>query len=139
MGKRLLGIDYGRKRIGLAIADDTVRVATPHSTILGRNDVTRDARAIVDVGVEQQIAEFVVGLPLTADGEESEQTAHIRTFVDELARLSGKPVHVQDEHLTSVAAEEVLREAEVSRRKKKALTDRVAAQKILQAWLDRPA
>lgn len=139
MGKRLLGIDYGRKRIGLAIADDAVRVATPHSTILGRNDITRDARAIADVGVEQQIAEFVVGLPLTSDGEESDQTAHIRRFADELARLSSKPVHFQDEHLTSVAAEEVLREAAVTRRKKKALTDRVAAQKILQAWLDRPA
>ena len=121
----------------VAVGDDAVRVATPHTTIVGCNEVTRDARTIADLATAEGAGEFVVGLPLTADGQESEQTVHIRKFASELARLSGKPVHLQDEHLTSYAAEEVLREAALTRKKKKALTDRIAAQKILQAWLDR--
>ncbi len=130
----IVGIDYGRKRIGLAIADTESRIATPLTTIAGRNDVTRDARIVSDAS--QAVEAYVVGLPMNMDGTDSEQTRLTRRFASELGRLSGRPVHFQDERLSTYAASELLSEAGVSRRRRKELTDRIAAQQILQAWLD---
>ena len=138
MAETVLGIDYGARRIGVAIADLQLRVATPLTTLDSRNEATRDARLATDLGQEQTACAFVVGLPVNMSGSDSEQTRLTRRFADELARLSAKPVHLQDERLTSDAAEEVLEEAAVSQRRRKGLTDRIAAQKILQAWLDAP-
>lgn len=138
MALRLLGIDYGIRRIGLSIADLEVRVAMPLTTLDGRNDPTRDARNVADLATGEQAGEFVVGLPLNmTDGSDSEQTRLTRRFADELARLSGKPVHLQDERLSSHAAQEALDQANVPGRSRKGLSDRIAAQMILQAWLDR--
>lgn len=135
---RILGIDYGVRRIGTAIADAETRIATPLVLVAGRNDVTRDARNVADLGQEQGAETFVVGLPLNMDGSDSEQTALTRRFAAELERLSKKPVHLQDERLSSAAAEDVLDDAGVPARKRKGLTDLIAAQKILQAYLDPP-
>ncbi len=132
----ILGIDYGIKRIGTAIADTETRIATPLSIVAGRNDVTRDARNIADLGEQQDAESFVVGLPLNMDGTDSKQTALTRRFATELGRLSKKAVHWQDERLTSSAAHEALDAADIAPRKRKGLTDRIAAQKILQAFLD---
>ena len=140
MAEKILGIDYGARRIGVAVADAQIRIATPLTTLDGRNDATRDARMIADFAKEQQSSLFVVGLPLNMSGSDSEQTRLARHFADELARLSGCAVHLQDERLTSEASDEVLTEAAVAPRRRKGLTDRIAAQKILQSWLDsRPA
>ncbi|MBX3394238.1 MAG: Holliday junction resolvase RuvX [Phycisphaerae bacterium] len=133
---KILGIDYGRKRIGIAIADPQVRLAIPLRVVEGRNDVTRDARNVADIAMSEEASELVVGLPLNMDGSESEQTALTRRFAHELARLSKRPVHLQDERLSSVAADEVLGAANVDRRRRRGLIDRIAAQKILQAYLD---
>jgi putative Holliday junction resolvase len=135
----VLGIDYGIRRIGAAISDLAVRIATPLCTLVGHRDVTRDARAVADLGERMEAACFVVGLPLSMDGGESEQTALTRSFAAELARLSARPVHLQDERLSSFAASEVLSEAEIPPHRQKALVDQIAAQKILQSWLDQPA
>jgi len=135
----ILGIDYGVKRIGTAIADTEVRIATPLDVIRGQNDVTRDARSVADFAEAQDVDAFVVGLPLNmGDSGDSPQTTLMRKFAAELRRLSKKPVHLQDERLSSVAAEEVLDAAGVPLSKRKGLTDMIAAQKILQAWLDQP-
>jgi putative holliday junction resolvase len=136
---KILGIDYGGKRIGVAIADLQTRIAMPLEVVAGRNEVTRDARSIADLGQRETAECFVVGLPLNMSDEgitDSSQTALTRRFAAELERLSGKPVHLQDERLTSYVAEGVLEEAGVSRKKRKNLTDMIAAQKILQAYLD---
>jgi putative holliday junction resolvase len=136
---KILGIDYGGKRIGIAIADTQTRIAMPLSVVAGRNDVTRDAKNVADLGQVEDADCFVVGLPLNMsdDGEtDSLQTSLTRRFAAELERLSRKPVHLQDERLSSYAAEEVLQEAGVSQKKRKHLTDMIAAQKILQAYLD---
>lgn len=133
---RILGIDYGLRRIGLAIADDETRIAMPLATLGGRNDPTRDARNVTDRGAAEEAAEFVVGLPLSMDGSDSEQTRLTRRFEGELARLSGKAVHLQDERLSSYTAEQKLEEAGVSGRRARKVADQVAAQQILQAWLD---
>lgn len=138
MAERVLGIDYGIRRIGAAVADVALRISMPLTTIEGRNDVTRDARAVSDLGTQENATAFIVGLPLNMTTGESEQTKLTRRFADELRRLSGKPVHLQDERLTSYAAQQVMDEAEVPHRRRKGLADRIAAQKILQAWLDSP-
>ncbi len=132
----ILGIDYGLKRIGLAIADPGVGVALPLATIAGRGEVTRDARNVADVAAEQGASVLVVGLPLNMDGGESDQTEVTRRFAAELERLSGLEVHLQDERLSSHAASEALDVAGVRSGKRKGLVDRIAAQKILQAYLD---
>jgi len=133
---RILGIDYGTRRIGIAVADRETKIAAPLATLNGRNDVTRDARAVADLAANENAGEFVVGLPLSMDGTESDQTALTRRFAAELARLSGKPVRLFDERLSSFAADDVLDQAEIPQRSRKGLTDRIAAQKILQACLD---
>lgn len=133
---RILGIDYGIRRIGIAVGDRETKIAAPLATLNGRNDVTRDARAVADLAASENAAEFVVGLPLSMDGTESDQTALTRRFAAELARLSDKPVRLFDERLSSFAAEDVLDQAEIPQRGRKGLTDRIAAQKILQACLD---
>ena len=132
----IVGIDYGRKRIGLAIADTESRIATPLTTIAGRNEVTRDARIVSDASQAEAVEAYVVGLPMNMDGTDSEQTRFTRRFASELGRLSGRPVHLQDERLSTYAASELLSEAGVSRQRRKEITDRIAAQQILQAWLD---
>jgi len=133
----ILGIDYGRRRIGIAIADLETRIATPLTTLAGRHDVTRDARSVADLGAEKNVGAFVVGLPLNMDDSDSPQTALARRFAAELGRLSKLPVHFQDERLTTVAAQEVMDAAGVRPKQRKGLTDRIAAGKILQAYLDR--
>lgn len=133
---RILGIDYGTRRIGIAIADRETRIATPLTTLDGRNDVTRDARAVADVATKENAAEFVVGLPLNMDDTDSEQTALTRRFAAELERLSQRPVRLFDERLSSYAADAVMDDAGIRHKGRKGLTDRIAAQKILQAYLD---
>jgi len=135
----ILGIDYGNKRIGVARADLETRIALPMQVVEGRNDPTRDARNLADLGKAEGATAFVVGLPLNMDGSDSAQTQRCRAFASELARLSGMAVHLQDERLTSYVADEVLDVAAVPQAKRRGLTDRIAAQKILQAYLARAA
>lgn len=136
---RIIGIDYGTRRIGIAIADSETRIATPLTTLDGRNDVTRDARAVTDIADREGASEFVVGLPLNMDDTDSEQTSLTRRFAAELERLSKKPVNLFDERLSSYAADAVMDDAGIRPRSRKGLTDRIAAQKILQAYLDSDA
>lgn len=136
---KMMGIDYGSRRIGVAVADAETRIATPLTVVGGRNDPTRDARSVADLGEKEGADGFVVGLPLNMSeegGSDSEQTIVTRRFAAELGRLSGKAVHLQDERLTSFAAEAVLDEAGVSAKKRRGRRDVIAAQKILQAYLD---
>ena len=135
--QRVLGIDYGTRRIGVAIADLETRVATPLTMIDGRNDVTRDASAIIKLANREQAAAIVVGLPLNMDGSDSHQTDLTRSFADELIRLGEIPVHLHDERLSSFAAQELLDAGGIDPRKQKGRLDAVAAQRILQSFLDR--
>ena len=136
---KYLGIDYGIKRIGIAQGDDDTRIAFPLDTIVGRNDVTRDARNVTDLGAVENAESFVVGLPINMDGSEGDQAALTRRFAAELQRLSGKPVHFQDERLSSAAANDALDIAGVRGRDRKALTDQLAARQILQTFFDHPS
>lgn len=134
--RRYLGIDYGSKRIGLAVGDDGARMASPVSTIAARGDVAADVRAVLAVGAAYAVDEYVVGLPLNMDDSEGPQVRVARTFGAALAEAAGRAVHYFDERLSSHAAEELLRDAELTRKKKKARLDRIAAQVMLQGFLD---
>lgn len=133
---RFLGIDYGTKRIGLAVSDPGATIASPLATIPSRGEVARDGKAIAAVAREYEVDELVVGLPLNMDGTEGEQARITRVFGDALGRRTGLPLHYCDERLSSFAAKELFRDVELTRKKKKARLDRVAAQVMLQGFLD---
>ena len=133
---RYLGIDYGTKRIGLAIGDDDARIASPIDTILAHGDPNDHVQAVLSAAGAYDIDAFVIGLPFNMDDTEGEQAKITRRFGDKLALTSGLDVHYYDERLSSRTAQELLRPAELTRRKRKAVEDSVAAQVILQGFLD---
>ncbi len=113
-----------------------MRIAMPLKQVEGCGDIESDAKAVLAAVVDELIDVFVVGLPLNMDDSEGPQVTICRNFADRLAALSGKPVEMFDERLTSHAAEGMLIEAELTRKKKKKRLDSVAAQLILQGYLD---
>ena len=136
---RFLGIDHGSKRIGLAVSDPGATLASPLTTIDAATNFSDQVAAVLTCAREYEIDAFVVGLPLNMDDTEGKQAKTVRRFGTELARISGKPVHYWDERLSSHAAEDLLRPAELTRKKHKARLDRVAALVILQGFLDAQA
>jgi putative Holliday junction resolvase len=129
----LLGIDYGTKRIGLAVCDPDRVIASPHGT--AANDASKEA-FFTELVARTRSVGIVVGLPLHANGDESDMSAQARAFAKWLADLTKLPVVMWDERCTSAAAEEALLEAKLTKKKRKARVDRVAAQMILQSFLD---
>jgi len=131
---RVVGLDLGDRRIGVAVSDPDGRMALPRAT-LERSGATWPWRAILAVIEEAEAAQVVVGDPLRMDGSIGERSRISRAFAEELERRAGIPVHLQDERLTSVQAERVLG-ATGRRRRPKGDVDRSAALLILQTWLD---
>jgi putative Holliday junction resolvase len=136
---RFLGIDYGTRRIGLAVGDSDVEIASPLQTIDARGPVSSHVEAVIAVASKYDVDAFVVGLPFNMDGTETDQAKITRRFGDELCRASGKPVRYWDERLSSVAARELLKPGGLSRKKHRAVEDCVAAQVILQSFFDAEA
>lgn len=132
----LLGLDLGTKTIGLAVSDDSRRIATPLTTIQ-RTKFKADAAALLDQATRNRIAALVMGLPLNMDGSEGPRAQATRAFVRNMARLTELPFLFWDERLSTVAAERALLEMDVSRRKRQARIDSAAAAFILQGVLDR--
>jgi len=132
----LIGIDYGTKRIGLAVGDSNTKLASPLTTIQVRGSVADHARQVLAAIGKYDVDAFVVGLPVNMDGTEGAQVKVTRRFGDELNRLSCKPVHYWDERLSSFTADELLQPAELTRKKRKAVQDAVAAQVMLQSYLE---
>lgn len=131
---RVLGLDLGQARIGVAISDDARRVAVPLGTI--QTGAPHDVRAIAAMVAEHGVRRVVVGLPVALSGTEGEAARHARTFAEALAPVVGVPVDLQDERLTTAEAERGLRAAGVSGRRRREVVDQAAAVVILQAWLD---
>jgi len=128
------GIDFGRKRIGLAISDG--QVAYPLG-IMERRSLKHDLETIRSRLAERAVSLIVVGLPLNMDGTEGPSARAARTFAEHLGSATGLPIEMFDERLTSFEAEQRLREASASRTSKKAARDAVAAAVILEGWLER--
>jgi putative Holliday junction resolvase len=133
---RYLGIDVGRARIGLALADEVLRTARPHSTVHRRGDAA-DLSAIAEVAREYEVTQAVVGLPLNMDGTEGDSARFARGFAGKLGAALGVPVELHDERLSTFEAETRLRQRGVPAREQRALVDAEAAAVILQGWLDR--
>jgi len=102
---RLLGIDLGERRIGLAIGDSATRTAQPLTTISRSKSVASDAQVVSRIAAEQRIAELVVGLPLHMDGSESPQAERTRDWAEAVSAATGLAVRYRDERLTSERAE----------------------------------
>ncbi len=133
---RLLGVDYGRKRIGLAICDPACSIASPLTTIDASGGDEAAARKIQQAMADFQPVAIVLGLPLNMDGTEGPQAQVTRRFGRTLATLTRLPLYLWDERLSSAAAEDALRDSDLSRKKRRARIDRIAAQMILQGFLD---
>ncbi len=136
---RILGIDYGLRRIGLALSDPTATIARPLPTLTRRRGKRPPVQAVADIAREHEAEEAVIGLPLTLEGDESDWTAEVRAFGDALAERAGIPVQYLDERFTSARAERAVRASGLrkSQREEKARVDAAAATLILQAFLDR--
>ncbi len=129
----LLGIDYGTKRIGLAVCDPDRVIASPLDTCENNSTTGAYFAALV---TRSRFVGVVVGLPLHSNGDESDMSRQARAFAKWLGDLAGLPAVMWDERCTSAAAEDALRGARLTTKKRKARVDRVAAQIILQSFLD---
>jgi putative Holliday junction resolvase len=132
---RVLGIDPGLRRIGLAISDETGLIATPLTAIAVSGAEQIVAKLAVEV-VRLEVERVVVGLPLRLDGRESDAARAARKLSSRLAEASGLQVVLWDERLSTKAAERALREGGVRGAKRRAAVDSVAATLILQSYLD---
>jgi putative Holliday junction resolvase len=132
---RLLGVDHGDRRIGLALSDPIPMIASPLKTILVNSN--QDAiNAILDIVEEYDIVLVVVGLPIGMKGNETAQTKHVQKFADDLVE-NGIKVAMQDERLTSVSAKKSIIEQNKKPSKEKGLVDQIAAAILLQQYIDR--
>ncbi len=130
-----LGIDLGDRTIGLAVSDGLGLTAQGLDT-LERHGGQRDVDALRAVCAEREIARIVVGLPRNMDGTEGPRALKTRAFAARIHEALQLPVFLWDERLTSAEAERLLIAADVSRKKRAAVIDKLAAQLILQGWLD---
>lgn len=135
---RVLGIDYGERRIGVAISDPTGSFATPLPTLVRRRGKRPPMSALRAVAREHGATALVVGLPLAADGTETEWCAEVRRFGDRLGGSLELDVYYVDERMTSARAERIVRSLALPRRKRerKERVDAAAAALILERWLD---
>lgn len=134
---RFLGLDVGDRRIGVALSDETALLASPHATI-ERVGPKKDVRAVVLLCQQHAVAEVVVGLPKKLDGTLGVQAEKTLEFVDALRRSLQQrvPVVTWDERFTTVIAQRALIEADMSRRDRREVVDKVSAAVLLQGYLD---
>ena len=136
---RVLGIDFGERRVGLALSDPSATIAQPLPTITRRLGKRPPIAAITEIIQQQEVGEVVVGLPLNLAGDETDWTRTVRDFGNKLQERAGIPVEFLDERLTSVQAERAVRGSGLKRsdREQKHRIDAAAAVLLLQTYLDR--
>jgi len=137
---RILGVDFGERRIGLALSDPTGTIASPLPTLTRRAGKRPPIKALAEIAAEKQVEAIVMGLPLSLAGDETEWCAEIRRVGALLEDRTGLRVHYVDERMTSVQAERAVRSLGLPKREreKKERIDAAAAVLILQRWLDLP-
>jgi putative Holliday junction resolvase len=132
---RILGLDFGLRRVGAAISDPGRSIASPLE-VYERGDEARDSRHYRLLVRENDIDLLVVGLPVHTTGREGELASHARRWGTWLGELTGLPVRYADERYTSVEADNMMMASGLKRQKRKALRDKLAAQILLQGYLD---
>jgi putative Holliday junction resolvase len=133
---RVLALDIGEKRIGIAVGDTGTKIAIPIS-ILRTEDVLHTTKPFKTILEDNEPELLLVGLPLSLDGEENQQTARVKALATTIAQTLDLPLVYQDERLSSVEAKRYLREAGCTEREMRGKIDMIAASLILQAYLDR--
>lgn len=130
---RILGIDYGRKRVGLALSDPLGYSAQPFGYLPKDKKIFDQIRNVIK---EKTVSEIVVGHPRSLSGHEGEMAKEVEAFAKELEEKVGKPVHLWDERFTTSEAENLLVSADVRRSKRKEVRDTIAASLILQGFME---
>lgn len=133
---RILAVDYGRERIGLAVADEQVGLPRPLAT-LARKNRNEDMKRLREIVREHAVKQIVVGLPLRMDGTRGEMAKEAEHFAERLRKQLGLPVELVDERLTSWEAEQIRQQASTTHGKTSQPVDAVAAAVILREYLER--
>jgi putative Holliday junction resolvase len=132
---RILGLDFGTKTIGVALSDE-LTITAQALTSVSRTALSRDLEALVRLIKEHGVEEVVIGLPVNMDGSRGPAAQAVADFIDRLQPLTVARIIPWDERLTTVAAERILLEGDLSRRKRRQVIDRLSAAIILQGYLD---
>lgn len=135
---RIMGLDVGEKRIGIAISDPMGWTAQGHS-VLQRSELQTDLKKIQQICADYEVEKIVVGFPRNMDGSIGPKALEIQEFGTSVGNGLGIEVEYWDERLSTKSAERILIAADVSRRRRKQVIDKMAAVNILQAYLDRLA
>lgn len=135
----VMGLDYGRITVGVAVTDALNMTVLPVETIVRRdeNKLRRTCARIEELIRERGVTELVLGCPYNMDGTEGERVEKTREFAAMLKRRTGLPVHMVDERLTTVEADEILADSGIERSRRKEYIDQVAAVLILEDYLGR--
>jgi putative Holliday junction resolvase len=134
--KRVLGIDLGSVRIGLALSDELGWMAHPLQTL---KTSPSSAEEIIALAIQHDVSHLILGLPRNMNGTYGPAAEHCRSFAEKLRALTAIPVILWDERLTTAAATRHLHEAGLKSKEHRAIIDKVAAQQILQDWMDAQA
>jgi putative Holliday junction resolvase len=132
---RFMGLDFGDKRIGIAVSDDQGQIAMPKDT-LQRSGKVKYIERLAELADQENVGEILVGMPVSMDGSHGPQAQKVMRFVQRLRQRVEIPVVVWDERLTTVAAERILIEGNLSRSRRRRVIDKVAAAYLLQSYLD---
>ncbi|MBR1862452.1 MAG: Holliday junction resolvase RuvX [Lachnospiraceae bacterium] len=135
---RIMGLDFGSKTVGVAISDPLLITAQAHEIIRREkeNKLRRTLARIEELCSEYEVSRIVLGLPLHMNGDEGVRAELSREFKEDLERRTGLPVEMYDERLTTVEADEIMKESGIRRENRKDYVDMIAAQIILQDYLD---
>lgn len=131
-----MGVDFGGKRIGIAFSDLSGTIATAYEVYVSQNE-ERDIDYLTNLAKKREVSKVVFGLPLNADGTESDQTRWTRDFATKFSEKSEIETDFEDERFSSLEAEELLKEAKMNWKQRKLILDKVAAEIILQNYLNK--
>lgn len=133
---RVLGLDLGSKRIGVAVSDRSGTIASPLTVLARGKSQAEDHRRVAEILLEEEAEAIVVGLPLNMDGTEGRAATGARAECARLATVVKVPVLLHDERLTTVEADRAMMEFRMRAEARRRLVDKVAAAVMLQSWLD---
>lgn len=134
---RIMCLDVGSVRVGIAMSDPMQIIASPLEVLKRTNSINNDAKYVANLIKTHEVGLVVVGLPLKLDGTESASTLMAREFAEKLSKFTTVPLEFQDERLSTVSAQRILLEGNVRRDKRKGVVDKLAANIILQNYLDK--
>ncbi|PKK91503.1 MAG: Holliday junction resolvase RuvX [Candidatus Wallbacteria bacterium HGW-Wallbacteria-1] len=134
---RVMGLDIGKVRIGVALSDETRTIASPAETVPAGRNPEKAIERILAIAAEKQVSNIVIGLPLTLDNREMDSARDVRAFVEALSDKTDLPIAMVDERMTTAKCEKMLISANMRRDKRKQVIDQLAACEILTTWMAR--